>query len=172
MIARVLSRLFVVIFVLLFSQLPVFVDQYVIRLEGHLAESSRQIAAITEAASLGGKTLNAYITKFLEQSDADFKAQGTVMRDAVERNLFLSTACEALHSQNPLLRPVVFVRYVDTHVFADAWKSFAPGLTLTLDVGVWALIGLVIGWVLLMALRGLWQSLVRPSSPPSVEQKK
>ena len=45
MIQRFVSRIFIIGCVLIFLQLPVFVDQYAIRLEGHLSESRRQIAA-------------------------------------------------------------------------------------------------------------------------------
>ena len=172
MIAKVLSRLLILFFVLLSSQLPVFVDQYVLRLEGHLAESNRQIVSFQEAASMSSKTLNAYISKFLEQPDVDFKNQGKIMQDAVERNLFLSSARDALYSANPLIRPIVFVRYVDSHIVADAWKSFAVGISFTLDVGVWALIGLIMGWIFLMALSGLWHSFTQTSKEPSSQEKR
>jgi hypothetical protein len=158
MIVKVFSRVFVVFCILLFSQLPVFVDQYELRLEGHLAESNRQKEAFQTAAAVGGKTLDQYISKFLEQSDADFKIQGKLMEDAVERNLFLARSSEALRAANPLLRPIVFIRYVDNKVLHDAWKSFTPGLSLNENVGVWAMIGLIFGWCLLMSLKGAWGS--------------
>ena len=163
MISKVLSRIFVIFFVLLFSQLPLFIEQYIIRLEGHLAESNHQIMIFQEAASANKKSLNEYISKFLEQTDSDFKAQGTIMQNAITRNQFLASAQKSLRSANPLLRPVIFIKYVDSAIAADAWKTFTLSLSLTFDVGVWALIGLVVGWVCLLALRGLWQ---RPQSPP------
>lgn len=154
MIAKVLSRIFVIAIILLFSQLPVFVDQYEIRLEGHLAESNRQIEAFRTAAAVGGKSLEQYILKFLDQSDTDFKAQGNLMQEAVERNRFLINACEALNKANPLARPVVFIRYVDNQVLKDAWKSFLPGLSLNVNVVVWASIGCIVGLIVLFALKG------------------
>lgn len=169
MIAKILSRLCVLVFVLLFAQLPVFVEQYILRLEGHLAESNRHISAFQESASISKKTLNEYISKFLVQEDADFKNQGNIMQAAVERNQFLSTSRDALRSANPLFRPALFARYVDTSIVHDAWKTFAVGISLTLDVGVWALIGLVFGWLVVMAFKGLF---TRKQKEPSLPEKK
>lgn len=171
MIFKIVSRFIIIGGILLFSQLPVFVDQYMLRLDGHLAESNRQVAAFQEGASIGGKTLEQYIKKFIDQSDPDFKNQGIIMQQTVERNRFLAIASAALHSANPLLRPALFVRYVDSQVCADAWKSFAPGLSWTKDVALWALIGLVVGWTVSMALFGLWQLLFRTAKPPSTGEK-
>lgn len=156
---KILRWLFVLLCTALFAQFPVFVDQYIMRLEGHLAESRRQIEAFTEAASAGGKTLDQYITKFLGQSDADFLAQGKVMRTAVNRNQFLTSACEALQSANPIIRPAVFVRYVDSTLLVETWNGFTPGLLITINLAVWALIGFVCGWLLLSSLRGFWNVL-------------
>ena len=158
---KIVTRLFVLLCVVLFAQLPLFVEQYMLRLEGHRAESRRQIEAFSEAASAGGKTLDQYIAKFLAQKDTDFAAQGQVMKQAVVRNQFLESASEALAAANPLMRPVVFVRYVDTQVLADAWESFSPGFLLTLNFGVWAGIGFVMGCLLLLALRGVWNWLLK-----------
>ena len=156
MIAKVVSRVFLAFFIILFSQLPVFVDQYEIRLQGHVAESLRQIQAFQTAAAMSGKTLPQYISKFAEQADPDFKSQGKLMEDAVERNLSLTRASEALKVANLFIRPVVFIRYVDTQVLADAWKSFTPGLSFDLNMALWAGTGFLFGWLLLMALKGVF----------------
>lgn len=156
---KILRWLFVLLCVVLFAQFPVFVDQYLMRLEGHLAESSHQIDAFTQAAFVGGKTLDQYITKFLEQSDPDFFSQGKVMQSAVNRHQFLTTACVALQSANPLVRPIVFVRYVDRTLLAETWDGFTPGLLITLNLAVWAFIGFICGWLSLSSVRGFWSVL-------------
>ena len=153
-----MSRIFIIGCVLIFLQLPVFVDQYAIRLEGHLSESRRQIAAFSEAASVGGKTLDQYISKFSEQTDGDFQAQGTLMQRAVERNQFLARACTALREAKPFFRPIVFIQYVDADVLSDAWKSFAPGFSLTLNVALFGFIGWVFGWLVVLVFRGALSS--------------
>ena len=143
----------------LFAQVPVFVDQYLMRLEGHLSESCHHIEAFTDAAAAGGKTLDQYIARFLEQSDADFLAQGRLMRATVDRNRFLTVACEALQSASPIIRPIIFVRYLDREILADTWNGFEPGLLITTNLLVWALIGFVFGWVLLSTMAGFWSIL-------------
>ena len=140
----------------LFAQIPVFVDQYLMRLEGHVAESRLQIDAYTKAALAGKKTLDQYILKFLEQTDADFLSQGRVMKKAVDRNAFLESSCEALQAANPLIRPLVCARYLDREIIADTWNGFTPGLLVDTNLAVWAFIGFVSGWLLLYAIAGLF----------------
>jgi hypothetical protein len=156
---KILCWLVVVLCTVFFAQVPVFVDQYLMRLEGHLAESHHQIDAFTEAAAAGGKSLDQYISKFLEQSDADFLAQGKLMRIAVDRNNFLASACTALQSANPIFRPVVFVRYLDREILTDTWDGFEPGLLISTNLAVWSLIGFVFGWLLLSSIIGFWNVL-------------
>ena len=153
---KIVRWLFVLLCTALFAQFPIFVDQYLMRLEGHLAESSHQIDAFTQAAFAGGKSLDQYITKFLAQSDPDFLAQGRVMQAAVGRHHFLTSACAALQSANPFVRPVVFVRYVDRTLLAETWDGFTPGLLITLNLALWAFIGFVCGWLLLSSFCGFW----------------
>ena len=159
MIQKVVSRLFIVAIACVFLQIPFFVEQYAVRLEGHQAESQRQIAAFTEAAAAGGKTLDLYTAKFLEQQDQDFRSQGMVMQKAIERHQFLTRACDALHNAGPFLKPFVFVRYFDSEVVADAWKGFTPGFSLSLSVVVFGVIGLIVGWGITVVTRNLWSSL-------------
>ena len=142
-----------------FAQVPVFVDQYLMRLEGHLVESRHHVDAFTDAAAAGGKTLDQYIAKFLEQSDTDFLAQGDLMQAAVARNKFLAEACEALQSASPIIRPIVFVRYLDQEILAETWNGFEPGLLITTNLVVWASIGFVFGWLLLSSMSGFWNVL-------------
>ena len=143
----------------LFAQVPVFVDQYLMRLEGRLAENRLQVDAYTKAAKDGKKTLDQYIAKFLVQTDADFSAQGTVMQAAVSRKAFLEEACEALQLSSPLVRPLVFVRYLDWQTLADTWSGFTPGLLVDMNLVVWAIIGFASGWAALYALFGFWNLL-------------
>ena len=150
---------FVLICAALFAQVPVFVDQYLMRLEGHLAESRLQIDAFSRVAEAGKKSLDQYILKFLEQPDADFLAQGRLMQAAVNRNAFLASACEALQATNPLVRPVVFIRYMDRDILADTWHGFMPGLLLDMNLAIWAFIGFVFGGAVLYALGGFWRLL-------------
>ena len=143
----------------LFAQVPVFVDQYLMRLEGRLAENLLQVDAYIKVAKDGKKTLDQYIAKFLAQPDTDFSAQGKVMQATVSRKAFLEEACEALRSSSPLVRPIVFVRYLDGQTFADTWNGFTPGLLVDTNLVVWALIGFASGWAMLYAFSGFWNLL-------------
>ena len=152
---NMISQLFAIACAIVFFQLPIFVDQYLIRLEGHYAESQRLIAALTEAAHMGGKSLDQYIAKFEAQKDKDFQVQGQLMGKAVERNLFLERSCAALRSSGPFSRPVVFLRCIDSQVLSDAWHSFIPGFSLTLHVAVFGVAGWLFGWAIILTFGAL-----------------
>jgi hypothetical protein len=150
---NMLTQACAIICALVCFQLPIFVDQYLLRLEGHFAESQRQIEALTEAAHIGGKTLDQYIAKFKAQNDKDFQNQGVYMQRAVDRNRFLEGACVALQEAGPFSRPFVFIRYVDSEVVADAWNTFTPGFSPTLHVALFGAIGWLLGWTVSILFR-------------------
>ena len=154
---NVLQQLFLLFCALVCLQLPIFVDQYLLRLEGHQAESQRQIDALTEVARVGGKDVDQYITKFLAQGDRDFHSQGLLMQETVERNRFLIKACTALREAGPFSRPIIFLRYLDAKVLAATWGSFTPGLSPTIHVFVFGLAGWLIGWTVLTGAAHLWK---------------
>jgi hypothetical protein len=142
------ERLFCLLLFFLFSQLPLYVNEYLIRLEGHLAESNRQIAKFQDVAALSNKTLEQYIAKFFAQSDKDFRRHGELMKEAVRRNQFLTQAVSDIKDANPLLRPFYFVRYFERKVALDALHEFYFGFVFSWDVILWGLMGWILGWIL------------------------
>src|SRR5437868_6272991 len=77
-----------------FSQIPLFYQQYTQRLAGHLAEAGWQVALLHETAEHAGKSLPAYIAKFLNQSDPDFVLQGRLMDSLITRLTTLKESYE------------------------------------------------------------------------------
>lgn len=159
MILRWMFRLLLVFCAGVFSQFPVFVNQYLIRIDGHCSELDCQIRVLEKIAGDSGKSLNQYIEKFLQQADKDFLAQGAYLQGLVERRSKLFAAKEELARASPALRPLHFFRKIDKAIASETWGGFVPGLYWTKDVLIWAAMGagcgLLFAW-LLGRLRGLF----------------
>ncbi len=142
--------------ILIFSQMPLFVDQYAIRLEGHVSECNRQIEAYKLAAKEGDKTLDEYANKFLSSLDSDFQREGALIKANFVRAEFLHKASLSLKESSLVFRPFVFVRYADEKVAQDAWKSFAPGFSFTVEGVAWSAFGAIFGIIFCASCRGFF----------------
>jgi hypothetical protein len=141
---------------LFFSQIPLFVDQYAIRLEGHVSECNRLVETYRQAAKDGNKNLNDYIEKFVTSSDSDFEREGSLIKAVVTRAEFLQNASLSLRETTPVLRPFAFVRYADEKVAQDAWKSFALGFSFTVEGIAWCAFGAIFGIISCASLRNFF----------------
>lgn len=142
--------------IVIFSQVPLFVDQYAIRLEGHVSECSRQMEIYRQAAKEGGKSLEEYTEKFLSSNDGDFQREGAVIKSILVRSEFLQKASQSLKESSLIFRPIVFVRYSDEKVAQDSWNGFAPGFSFTVEGIVWSFLGAIFGIIFFASLRGLF----------------
>lgn len=140
-----IDRAFAVLGALAFLQAPQFFQQYSQRLAGHIDELQFHINAIQQAAGKNGKVLLEYIEKFLQQTDQDFIAQGVMMQTMVERHRDLMNALLALKNATPLSRPYYFAKHFHLNVVEATLKDFQPGLILTLEGMIYAIVGVAIG---------------------------
>lgn len=152
LVSKTLDRLFAVGGAFAFCQLPLLMQQYSMMLSGHLAESRRQINMMQHAASLTNKTLQEYIAKFLGQQDLDFVHQGQIMQSMQTRYQELNYAYSSLQQSTVWSKPFVFIKNIDMAVFYDTARDFTPGLTLTMESLIYAVVGLGLG---VLAYRGL-----------------
>lgn len=155
LVSKTIDRLFAVGGAFALCQLPLLVQQYSMMLSGHLAESRRQINMMQHAASLTNKTLQEYIAKFLGQQDLDFVHQGQIMQSMQTRYEELNQAYSALQQSTVWSRPFVFLKNLDSTVFWDTARDFTPGLTLTLESLVYAVVGLGLGVLIYRGLASL-----------------
>jgi len=147
-VGKIVDRVFAVGGAFLFCQLPLLMQQYSMVLSGHLAESRRQINMLQHAASLTNKTLQEYIAKFLKQQDLDFVHQGEIMQAMQLRYEDLQQAYTALSTSTVWSKPFVFVKHLDSDVFFDTIVDFTPGLALTFESFIYAVIGVGFGVLL------------------------
>lgn len=165
----ILERLCGIAGALLLSQFPLFMQQYTHQLSGHVAELHRQVGAMREVALQGGKSLDAFILKFVANADPDIRAQGHLMQQMVHRWHQLSDGLASLLHAALWERPYLFFKYLDKGVVHDTWRTFEPGLPLTIEGACYAFAGLLVGTVLFKLIRSFMSALfsrIRPVQKP------
>ena len=170
---RTFDRIICVIVAFLFCQFPQLVQQYELRLAGHVAEASRQMLLLENSAKLGGKTLDEYIRKFLSQQDVDFVHQGEVMQNIQDRYLDLTKALTSLESSKVWAKPFLFFYHIHSEIFQETLQTFTFGLSVTLESAIYALIGVIIGALLYRGIRDLFRrfcNLFRKKEPETRPQ--
>lgn len=144
-IQKILERIVVSLCVILCMQLPFFITQYTHQLQGHIDELKWQVEQMEMSASFSGKTLDEYISKFIDNFDPDFANQGMMMRSIMHRFEKLSHASMQLKNSSVFTRPFVFFRYVQLDIFSATFNDFKMGISFTLESIVFGLIGIFIG---------------------------
>ena len=162
LICTALDKIFTVFIVILFCQLPLFIEQYEMRLSGHVQESALLVKELERNAGVANKTLPEYIQKLLKNDDRDVLLAGQLLQNALARNKDLTYALTRLLNANPFTRPFVFLFHLQGDVVTETYQNFTFGLSLTLETVLYAAIGLLMAVALLQLARHLWKKL-RPS---------
>jgi hypothetical protein len=140
-----------------FSQIPMYIQSYFLQLYGHLAELQYQIEQMRIAAMQNGKTLEQFIQKFVTSSDPDYKAEGELMNSMVERSDTFAQNLYALQKANLWEQPVIFFKTADWSIAQATLDTYEVGLPLNVDGGLFAFIGLVLGYIVVYTFRtSLW----------------
>lgn len=155
-----LDRICAVAGALAFSQVPLFMQQYKQQLSGHVVELQLQVKAMRQAAMLTGKTLEQFIGKFSSSTDGDFARQGEIMHAMVLRWQALTDGFTALNEASTFSAPFVFLSHFNLEIAKETAGAFSPGIPLSLEGGVWAVIGIAAGYLLFYTvkrgLRAVW----------------
>lgn len=146
-ISALLDRICVVIGAFIFSQIPLFMQQYRLQLAGHVAELRFQVGLMQQVALSSGKTLEQFIQKFTQSSDVDFASQGQIMSAMVSRLQTLSEGLAALNNASVLSRPYEFFIHYQQDIGRAAFESFEMGIPFTYEGLVYALVGIVVGYL-------------------------
>lgn len=152
-LGNLMDRLCIVVIALLFLQLPSFMEQYTLQLQGHVAELHFQIQKMQSAAFQSGKNLSAFIEKFRSNSDVDFSRQGEIMHEMVARFSQLSFSLNALRESSPWTRWIVFIRYFDQEIAKETFATFHPGITFSYEALIYGCIGIFVGYILFFLLK-------------------
>src|SRR5690606_6011481 len=147
---KIFDRALCVVGAVLFSQAPEFMQQYLQRLGGHLAEAQRRVADYQRVATETEQTLEQLIAKSKANADAAIAKLGGVMDSAVERVAELSAGETAMREASPFSRPFVFLQHADPAIVIDTWAVYLPAVPTTAEGLAYAVVGMVI-------LLGLYQ---------------
>lgn len=170
-VGNLVDRLFAVTGALLFSQVPLFMQQYQQQLLGHVSELKIQLDAIKKAAALSGKNLPEYVLKFLNSGDKDFIHQGELMNQMIYRHENLMSGYNALSDASLYGKPFYFIKYLDFDIAQSTWKSFDFGFAFSLESSVYAIIGIIFGLTLYWILSRSVKSLLSPLFHKKIEAK-
>ncbi len=145
-VGAMLDRVFAVVFAIVFAQMPLFIQQYSQQLVGRVAELQLQVESMKQSATLSGKSLEQLITRFLSHTDPDIARQGELMSASLERWNSLLHALDTLQNSNALQKPFAFLLHLNFNTFKSTWHHYSMGLPLTLEGGVYAFIGIIVGY--------------------------
>ena len=139
-----IDRVLCVLGAVLFSQGPEFMQQYLQRLGGHLAEAHRQLAAFQTAATEAGVSLEKLISQTGANPDPGIARLGGVMTDTVQRITSLQSAHDALLNASLWARPFVFLRHLDLEIGRATCAIYQPAMPTTIEGLVYALAGMLV----------------------------
>ncbi|QLH35042.1 MAG: DUF2937 family protein [Parachlamydiaceae bacterium] len=162
-IGGLIDRIFAVAGALILSQFPLFMQQYQQQLTGHISELQLQINSMRNAALLTGKSLKQYILKFLQSEDLDFKHQGEILNNMLQRYDHLLQGQQALQEAPFYAKPILFVRYLDLDIARSTWAKFEVGFPLNPEGFFYAILGILLGLAIYWALRKICQRFFKTS---------
>lgn len=166
------DRILCVVGAVFFAQAPEFMQQYLQRLGGHLAEARRQLVQFEEIARRAGKTVQELVAQYAANADPAVVSVGRLVSDTELRVSALGSAEAALRDASLWGRPFVFLRQVDWEIARGTVNVYKPAVPTTIEGLLYAVLGVL--WVL-----GLYYGCIRPlalwlfgaSSPRKPEAK-
>ncbi len=158
---EMIDRLFVVAGAALFSQWPIFMQEYEQRLGGHVDELRHQLDTLRKIAKESGKTLEQFIEKFLASSDADFSRQGAFLEAMQHRFVKLSDALSQMQEASVFSRPFLFLKNLDFTLGKATLYHFKPGMLFTIEGACYLLAGMAAGYALFRLFASLRFAVVR-----------
>lgn len=152
---NITDRVFAALGAVGLSQFPQFFAQYMQRLGGHLDEARRVFDQYARAAADAGLSIDDYILEHLNSGSEVFRTSGRVIESLVSRFYELEQSYKALENANIYNRWLVFLREVNWSIAAGTWENFVPGVPTTIEGLAYALAGLLLGWGLYAAIKGV-----------------
>ncbi len=115
------------------SQIQAFIAAYLQRLGGHLDEARRMVERLRN----GGFS-----------PDVDIASQDRLAAAIGRRVGDLATAHDAIAGADAFSRPFAFLTHMDSAIAEATLTSFTPALPLDSPSLAYALVGIVLGWLL------------------------
>lgn len=160
------DRILCVAGAVLFAQGPEFMQQYLQRLGGHLAEAHRFLAGFHSTADQAGITFERLVSQTAASPDQAVARLAVVMTDAAERVAQLQLAYDALVGAAAWERPFVFLRHLDWAIMRGTAAIFKPAVPTTVEGLLYAVAGMItLLTVYHLGLKPLARALVSRRSP-------
>ena len=160
---RLVERVMAVAGALTLSQFPGFVQHYVQRLGGHLAEAERNLEgwrSVAVEAKVDG--LQSLVDTYLASDRLEVLEAGRKCADDICRVDELRAALGAVESATPWQRPIEFLRHLDLDIARATAADFTPNVPLDAESLVYAVTGVVLAALFYFATkRGCQAGLVQ-----------
>lgn len=153
--ASLVDRILCVVGAVIFAQAPEFMQQYLQRLGGHLAEARRQLLQFEEIAKQAGKSVHELVAQYAANADPAVVSMGKVVNDSELRVQTLSAAEAALSDASVWSRPFVFLRDLDGEIARGTGSVYKAAVPTTIEGLVYALVGVI-------AILALYHGLAAP----------
>jgi len=137
------------------SQFPEYAQQYTQRLGGAVDELRVIVGDFDAAAQGAGLTRAQALDRYAHSPDTFLEGRGTSMNVTLARYAKLSAALQEIKGADPLQRLQLLPAYLDTDVGARTLADFKPAVPVTAEGFLYAVAGLVIGYLLFSALFSL-----------------
>lgn len=162
------DRILCIVGAVLFAQGPEFMQQYLQRLGGHLAEAQRQLAVFHATASQAGTTFERLVSQTAASPDQAVARLAGVMTGTAERVAALQAAHDALLGAATWERPFLFARHLDWAIARGTAAIFKPAVPTTLEGLVYAAAGMVAALSLYhLGFKPLFRALMRRNPRPA-----
>jgi len=145
-LVKILDRLFVVAGALIFSQFPLFIQQYLGRLSGHIEELSYQLQLRKDVAKKFGITLDGYTQKLLAAAEPVIHQEGLFLQAMKSRMESLQNGFNSITEANLFTKPFLFFYHADGAIFTRAAKAYSWGIPLSIEGFVYAVMGVVVAY--------------------------
>jgi hypothetical protein len=147
MLGRMLTMAMALLGGILFSQAPEFAQQYRQRIGGALDELRAVITQFDTEANRNGLDRERALGVYSASPERFLHSQGDAMRHTFNRYENLEQQSRDLQEAQPLAKPFVILRNPDPDLIINAWHDFSPGVPITIAGIIWAVVGLIIGWL-------------------------
>lgn len=149
---KIIERSVTVVIALFFAQFPLFFNQYLHELQGHIHEIHYQITLLEKNAQVSNKTLVELLTKFKKNSDLDIQYQGIFIENLLNRYRVLKEAFIRLKKAHFFNKPLLFSLFFEKTIAKNTWENFQPGVPLFLEGAGYGLIGIILSYFSLSLL--------------------
>jgi hypothetical protein len=152
MLIRRLALFFAMIAGVVSAQFPEYAQQYRQRLGGALDELNAIVARFDADAAKNGLSEPQGVTHLQQNPDPFVRSRGDQMKDVIARRNKLQDQAQIFADDGSFKRVWALVTQADPLIAWRAYQSFEPGVPVTTEGFVSALIGFVIGGGLIRLL--------------------